>query len=172
MTFPVSKLEKGNAVQLLLYRAYSAMKKLLFSLFFPAVNLLVFGTLSVLFLLSQYAVSPSILAVVISGICGGVIPACIIIKHKIDVSEFFFDHLKVLGIYVLIALISALIAFVSLILYLIVLAGLLIGTIIIYWHMSEERIKRIILIMSDPVLYISVIIVTAITEFAVYGLKF
>ena len=143
------------------------MKKVVFSLFCPALNLIAFGILSVLFLLSQYTISPTILAVIISGICGGVIPICIIIKHKIDVSEFFFDYLKVLGVYVLISLISIFVAFISLMLYLIVLVCLLIGTIIIYWHMSEERIKRIILIMSDPVLYISIIILTAVMEMAI-----
>lgn len=148
------------------------MKKVLFSLFCPVINLIIFGILSVLFLLSQYTISPTILAVIISCICGGVVPVCIIIKYKIDVSEFIPACLKVLGLYVLIALISAAVTFISLTLYLIVLVCLLTGTIIIYWHMSEERIKRIILIMSDPALYISIIILTAIIEFAADGLKF
>ena len=143
------------------------MKKVFLSLFCPALNLIVFGILSVLFLLSQYTISPTILAVIISCICGGAIPIYIIIKHKIDLSEFIFNYLKVLGIYVLISLLSMIVAFISLTLYLIVLICLLIGTIIIYWHMSEERIKRIILIMSDPVLYISIIILTAVMEMTI-----
>ena len=143
------------------------MKKVVFSLFCPVLNLIAFGILSILFLLAHYEISPTILVVIISCICGGIIPICII-KHKIDVSELIPDYLKVLGLYVLIALISTLVILISSMLYLIILICLLIGTIIIYWHMSEERVKQIILIMFNPVLYVSIIILTAITELAVY----
>ena len=75
----------------MLYR-YFVMKKIFLSLFLPILNLLVFGILSTLFLLAQYTISPTMLVTFISCICGGVIPIYIIIRYKIDISEYFFYY--------------------------------------------------------------------------------
>lgn len=155
----------------MLYR-YFVMKKIFLSLFLPILNLLVFGILSNLFLLAQYTISPTILVTFISCICGGVIPIYIIIRYKIDISEYFFYYLKILGGYFFISFISMTFIFISLTLYLLVLLILLICTIIIYWHMSDDRIKKVIFTIINPVLYISILILIFIIEFAIYGLKF
>lgn len=155
----------------MLYR-YFVMKKIFLSLFLPILNLLVFGILSTLFLLAQYTISPTMLVTFISCICGGVIPIYIIIRYKIDISEYFFYYLKILGGYFFISFISMIFIPISLTLYLLILLVLLICTIIIYWHMSDDRIKKVIFTIINPVLYISILILIFIIEFAIYGLKF
>lgn len=147
------------------------MKKIFLSLFFPILNLLVFGVLS-FFLLTQYTISPTILAAFINCICGGFIPIYIIIRYKIDISEYFFYYLKVLGVYFFISFISLIFIYISLSFYLIVLLLLLICIIVIYWHMSDDRMKKVIFTIINPVLYISILILAFIIEFAIYGLKF
>lgn len=155
----------------MLYR-YFVMKKIFLSLFLPILNLLVFGILSTLFLLAQYTISPTMLVTFISCICGGVIPIYIIIRYKINISEYFFYYLKILGGYFFISFISMIFILISLTLYLLILLILLICTIIIYWHMSDDRIKKVIFTIINPVLYISILILIFIIEFAIYGLKF
>ena len=81
-------------------------------------------------------------------------------------------HLKILGGYFFISFISMIFILISLTLYLLILLILLICTIIIYWHMSDDRIKKVIFTIINPVLYISILILIFIIEFAIYGLKF
>ncbi len=38
--------------------------------------------------------------------------------------------------------------------------------------MSDDRIKKVIFTIINPVLYISILILIFIIEFAIYGLKF
>ncbi len=147
------------------------MKRIL-SLLLPILNILIFGALFVLFVLSNYTISPTMLTTIICSICGGFIPLCIIIKCKVEMNELFLYCLKVFGVYLLISLLSAIVIFISLSLYLIILLSLLVYTIIIFWSASNEPIKRIILIMTNPVMYISIMIMVSIIEFAIFGLKF
>ena len=148
------------------------MKKRILSVLLPVLNIVIFGALLVLLLLSNNTISPTILTAIICCVLGGFVPLYIIIKCKIEMSELFLYCLKALGVYLLISFISAVVAFISLSLYLIILLLLFIYAIIFFWNVSNEPIKRFILIMTNPVMYVSIMSIASIIEINVLGLKF